>query len=416
MLLSYALLAQGTQIDYDRHVKPILTEKCFSCHGPAQQQSGLRLDLRQNALRGGDYGVVIVPGKSAESKLITRLTGSNAGLQMPPTGPLPPEEIATLRTWIDQGAEMPGRATSYAEHKKTTEPKVQSFLYAIHRHDRSAVGQALKLDPSLARSTDARGSTPLMHAAYAGSIELMRTLLAAGAEVKARNDRKASALHWAVADASKVKLLIASGAELDAKTVEGRTSLYLAAMQPAGTGIAQILLDAGADPNAATLTGTTPIFVAAVSSIETLRLLLARGADAKAKTATGATALMAAASKPGAIALLIASGADVKARTKRGETALAMASNYGDLEAVKLLIEKGADVNSVDYRGYTPLMHAAYREDAPVELIRLLLEKGADVKATGEGETALSLAAKRGETETTRLLREAQKGSPIAAR
>jgi ankyrin repeat protein len=61
-------------------------------------------------------------------------------------------------------------------------------------------------------------------------------------------------------------------------------------------------------------------------------------------------------------------------------------------------------------------MHAAYRDDAPVELIRLLLEKGADVKATGEGETALSLAAKRGETETTRLLREAQKGSPIAAR
>src|SRR2546425_1173850 len=76
------------KVDYDQHVRPILTSRCFGCHGPTQQQSGLRLDLRQNALRGGDYGVVIVPGNSAESKLILRVTGAAAGLQMPPTGPL----------------------------------------------------------------------------------------------------------------------------------------------------------------------------------------------------------------------------------------------------------------------------------------------------------------------------------------
>src|SRR5438270_12927161 len=97
-------------VDYNQHIKPILAAKCFGCHGPAQQQSGLRLDLRQNALRGGDYGAVIVPGNSAESKLILRLAGSEAGLQMPPTGALPPEEIGIFRAWIDQGADMPGRA------------------------------------------------------------------------------------------------------------------------------------------------------------------------------------------------------------------------------------------------------------------------------------------------------------------
>src|SRR5438445_8063202 len=97
-------------VDYSQHVKPILAAKCFGCHGPRQQQSGLRLDLRQNALRGGDYGVVIVPGQSAESKLIRRLIGSDAGLQMPPTGELPPHEIEVLRAWIDAGADMPGRA------------------------------------------------------------------------------------------------------------------------------------------------------------------------------------------------------------------------------------------------------------------------------------------------------------------
>ena len=86
-----------------------------------------------------------------------------------------------------------------------------------------------------------------------------------------------------------------------------------------------------------------------------------------------------------------------------------------DFESVKLLLDKGADVNSVDYRGYTPLMQAAYCDRVAAELIRLLLAKGANVNATGEGETPLSLAAKRGETEVTRLLREAQTaGRPSA--
>ena len=119
-------------VDYRQHVKPILAAKCFGCHGQKQQQSGLRLDLRQNALRGGDYGAVIVPGNSAESKLIIRLAGSDAGLQMPPTGPLPSEDIGILRAWIDQGAEMPGRADESAEKRRPADPKVE--LYPIY-HD-----------------------------------------------------------------------------------------------------------------------------------------------------------------------------------------------------------------------------------------------------------------------------------------
>ena len=83
-------------IDYERDVRPILTQ-CFACHGPRKAQSGLRLDLRQNALRGGDYGVVIVPGRSADSKLIKRLTGSTLGIQMPPTGPLPAVRTVRIR-------------------------------------------------------------------------------------------------------------------------------------------------------------------------------------------------------------------------------------------------------------------------------------------------------------------------------
>lgn len=48
--------APNRQIDFDKDVRPLLAQNCYSCHSPEVQQSGLRLDLRQNALRGGDYG------------------------------------------------------------------------------------------------------------------------------------------------------------------------------------------------------------------------------------------------------------------------------------------------------------------------------------------------------------------------
>ena len=96
----------NTKVDYEKDVKPILAQNCYSCHGDAVQQSGLRLDLRQNALRGGDYGPVIIPGKSAESKLIKRVVDGDGAMQMPPSGPLSPEDIGILRAWIDQGVEF----------------------------------------------------------------------------------------------------------------------------------------------------------------------------------------------------------------------------------------------------------------------------------------------------------------------
>ena len=89
------------KIDFEKHVQPLLAQKCHSCHGDEVQQAGLRLDRRQLALRGSDYGPVIVPGNSAESKLIRRVVSGDGGLQMPPTGPLSNDEIGILRAWID---------------------------------------------------------------------------------------------------------------------------------------------------------------------------------------------------------------------------------------------------------------------------------------------------------------------------
>jgi len=122
--------AASRKVDYKKDIQPLLAQNCYSCHGPEVQQAGLRLDLRQNALRGGDYGPVIKIGDSAASKLIHRLVDGDGGLQMPPNGALSNEEIGLLRAWIDQGAEF--RTDIVAEApRKPVDPKVAELIAAV---------------------------------------------------------------------------------------------------------------------------------------------------------------------------------------------------------------------------------------------------------------------------------------------
>ena len=107
-------------VDFAREVRPILSENCFTCHGPdgESRQRGLRLDVAEGpfADRGESGGPVIIPGNAADSLLFHRVTAADLSLRMPyrrglasavmPGGdPLTDEEIETLRLWIDQGAE-----------------------------------------------------------------------------------------------------------------------------------------------------------------------------------------------------------------------------------------------------------------------------------------------------------------------
>ena len=95
-------------VDFAQDVQPIFRSRCYTCHGPAKQTNGLRLDRKEAALQGGTSGRVIVPGSSAQSKLIQRAASSSEDFRMPPIGPrLTAKEIATLTSWIDQGAKWP---------------------------------------------------------------------------------------------------------------------------------------------------------------------------------------------------------------------------------------------------------------------------------------------------------------------
>lgn len=98
-------------------VRPILAARCYSCHGPETQQNGLRLDSLRAVLKGSESGKVVVPGHSADSRLVARLLAKERP-QMPYGGPpLAQDQIDTIRQWIDAGAPGPDSAQPVAQAK-----------------------------------------------------------------------------------------------------------------------------------------------------------------------------------------------------------------------------------------------------------------------------------------------------------
>jgi hypothetical protein len=94
------------RIEFARDIQPILAENCLRCHGPEKPKSQFRLDNRAAALKGGDEGVDLIPGNSAQSRLIHYVARLVADSEMPPPGkgnPLTPAQVSVLRAWIDQG-------------------------------------------------------------------------------------------------------------------------------------------------------------------------------------------------------------------------------------------------------------------------------------------------------------------------
>ena len=99
----------GPAVDFDREVRPILSEHCYACHGPdaKARKADLRLDARADAFRDRSGYAVIVPGNAEESELVARISSGDADEAMPPPKfgkPLSPAKVATLRRWIEQGA------------------------------------------------------------------------------------------------------------------------------------------------------------------------------------------------------------------------------------------------------------------------------------------------------------------------
>ena len=126
--------AQSTaaKIDFTRDVQPIFAKHCYTCHGERKQKAGLRLDRRPDAL----LSKLFVVGKSAESRLIRLVSGTDPENRMPPDGQmLLAKDIETLRAWIDQGAKWPAPEGDHWSLRRLSLPAIPATKDVQHPID-----------------------------------------------------------------------------------------------------------------------------------------------------------------------------------------------------------------------------------------------------------------------------------------
>jgi hypothetical protein len=145
-------------IDFSRQIRPILSENCFTCHGPddKQRKAKLRLDTQQGALAGGQ---VIVPGRPGQSELLERISSADPGKRMPPpkTGKrLTAGQIDLLREWIGQGAKWSNH-WAFDKPVRPAPPAVENAAWARNPIDRFILArlerEGLKPAPEADRTT-----------------------------------------------------------------------------------------------------------------------------------------------------------------------------------------------------------------------------------------------------------------------
>ena len=139
---------------FEKRVRPLLVENCHECHGADKQEGKLRLDSRDAALAGGEFGPAIVPGKPEESWLVRAIGYDHDEVQMPPKGRLAAEKIESLTAWIKLGAPWPGGAA--------VRPATSDRSFQISAEDRAYWAFQPVKEPPLPDVEDAaRAASPI---------------------------------------------------------------------------------------------------------------------------------------------------------------------------------------------------------------------------------------------------------------
>lgn len=144
-LLASATLLSAAEVDFSRDVLPILSDKCFHCHGPdeAERKGGLRLDTEDGAFRKADP--VIIRGESSASELIRRIIASDEDELMPPADSnrkLSSAQKEILKRWIDEGAKW-GKHWAFVKPEKPT-PPTSKDAWVQNDIDRFVLARLLK--------------------------------------------------------------------------------------------------------------------------------------------------------------------------------------------------------------------------------------------------------------------------------
>ena len=245
-------------------------------------------------------------------------------------------------------------------------PAPDSLFEAIQKGDTAAVKRLLNQGVS-ANAQDSEGTLAVMAAALYGSPDSIKLLLDHGANPNSRNTAGATALHWAVPDAAKVRLLLGAGADANARSTNfQRTPLLVAASYPGSTEVLRLLLKHGADIHAKDRGGMHALGRAAVSAdVDVVRFLVEHGCDPN-EPGYGSHVRFARHYLP-TLEYLLFKGARV------ANDAIAMATHWEDPKLIERWIDLGADVNARagPYRR-TALMTAAASEQSSAATLKLL--------------------------------------------
>jgi cytohesin len=332
---------------------------------------------------------------------------------------------------VAQGADVTLHLAAYVGDLEKAKALIQNGDVNAHDqvgqtplHMAARTGQREMADLLLSNGADVNGQveggwTPLHEAARSGHENVAKLLIARGAVVNARmtppehetirNDLHAphaqvgtTPLHLAVNYPEVVKVLVANGADINAKDERDETPIHLAATE-GDKQVVDLLLAAGADIDLH-LTADT-------GYVEKVKQLIAAGADVNARDNDARTALYLAVLRghTDVVEALASSGADVNAENRDaydqtpGEAPLHKAAQLDDLDAARTLLAHGADIHICNWTDETPLHVAAYSGSTSV--VEMLLSHGADPNAKGvDRRIALDYAQEAGFKDIVRLL------------
>jgi ankyrin repeat protein len=250
---------------------------------------------------------------------------------------------------------------------------------------------------------DAEGTPALMAATLFANAEMVDVLLKHGADPNRGGPAGTTALMWAVPDVEKVRLLVARGANVNARSDSERTPLLAAASFPRTVDLLRLLLDRGADLRAQDRTGATALALAVRSAdVEVVRFLVERGLDPNALSPGARRAGFARYDRP-TTDYMMSKGLNPS------PDVLITTATWQPAELVARWIEAGANVNATNTAQYarTPLLTAVTSEAEGADTLKLLLDHGADPNVrTTEGESPLDWATYKGDRAKIQILEQ----------
>ncbi len=289
---------------------------------------------------------------------------------------------------------------SEPDPKEQRKQSLENLNLAISNGDIARVNVLLLAHIEDVNMRGEKGITPLMVASINKNSDIIKLLLAKGADVNIKDSSGLTALNYIIENEPE-----ANAIELSGNAAIRQMSLNLETVKKAEESF-RLLIESGADVNA--LDKRVALFFALKTGFDScVKSLIDNNADVNTIYDDGSTPLMIAIDSENLalVKFLLEHGADANIREIDGKTSLMTALANDNLDVARVLVQGGADVSAQADDGTTALMGSAFF--GKFEYVKLLVESGVDVNAkTPDGNTALSLAQKQNHTKIADFLKQ----------